>query len=88
VRHFMAIDSRWQDLYQDAVIEIDPFALRNKIRLAQAAISARSQELLHADGLESVEERRLMMDALNSLRVLETYELKTNPKPSAGRPSA
>jgi hypothetical protein len=81
--NFMAKDIHWQDLYQAALLETDPRALRARISFAEEEIRKRNQELMHASDGASLQEQRRIADALNSLCVLEKYELK--PGAAEGR---
>jgi hypothetical protein len=74
---FMLSNTSWQDLYRDAVVAMDPSELETKIRTAQAAIHKRNEELGSASDPASQEEKLLLVDALNSLSLLMTYELKS-----------
>jgi hypothetical protein len=62
--------SAWQSLYNDAVVELDPIALLQKIEAAQKAISDRLSEALPIDGTEE----QLIEDARRNL-----YFLKKHP---------
>ncbi len=62
----------WKDLYQLAVIELDPAKLTNRITDARNAILDRIQETI---SLAHYQERQELTDALNGLRVLrQEYE--------------
>src|SRR5258705_1493286 len=58
----------WKDLYQLAVIELDPAKLSNRITDARNAILDRIQETI---SVAHYQERQELTDALNGLRVLQ-----------------
>ena len=58
----------WKDLYQLAVIELDPAKLSNRITDARNAIFERIQETISVAA--HYQERQELTDALNGLRVL------------------
>jgi len=58
----------WKDLYQLAVIELDPAKLTNRITDARNAILDRIQETISVAA--HYQERQELTDALNGLRVL------------------
>ena len=69
---------RWQEPYQQAILELDPAKLRQKMLDAEAAIYGRLQQLTdgksHADGAK--EERWAIDDAISGLRVLQREKLE------------
>jgi hypothetical protein len=63
----------WKDLYQLAVIELDPAKLSNRITDASNAILDRIQETISVAA--HYQERQELTDALKGLRVLrQEYE--------------
>jgi hypothetical protein len=56
-------------LFQDALLEMDPSALPGRIAQAHAAIQERLQQLSNQSAHH--EEHQALTDALNALRVLE-----------------
>ena len=58
----------WKELYQLAVIELDPAKLSNRITDARNAIFERIQETISVAA--HYQERQELTDALNGLRVL------------------
>ena len=63
----------WKDLYQLAVIELDPAKLANRITDARNAILDRIEETISVAAHYT--ERQELSDALNGLRVLrQEYE--------------
>lgn len=70
-------DAQWLDLYEAAIIEANPTELWAKIKLAEAAIRERRIELAHSHDTSSIEEKRAIGNALQSLNMLERLELGT-----------
>jgi hypothetical protein len=62
----------WQKDYQDALIEVDRSKLGQRIEAAEAAINRRLQELSQNSNHHT--ERRVIEDALRSLRFLKKKE--------------
>src|SRR5215468_4523774 len=69
---------QWQEPYQQAMLELDPAKLRQKILDAEAAIYGRLQQLTDGDARkEGAQEKRLAIDdAISGLRVLQTEKLR------------
>lgn len=63
----------WQEKYQAALIEVDSKRLPGRIEAAEKAIFDRLQELSQSSDHHT--ERRVMGDALQSLRFLKKKEL-------------
>ena len=61
--------SSWQEPYLDAMLEMNPDRLKDRVASAEAAIQLRLREL--ADAPESQLERQCLADARNGLLVLE-----------------
>lgn len=69
----MKSDVTWEKLYQDALLELDPAKLGNKVTAAELAIRQRMQELKSqqpAAARQNGEERYKMEDAIFSLQCL------------------
>jgi hypothetical protein len=66
-------DDGWQDLFQAAVLEVDPCQLREKIKRAVAAIEQLHKE--RALVAHARQEAQQLTDALLTLRLLERTEL-------------
>jgi hypothetical protein len=68
----------WQKQVRDALLELDPKALLQKVADAETAIFERLQALAKVDGSQSdnAQERQALQDAVNSLRVLKRETLK------------
>jgi hypothetical protein len=71
----MTVDRTWRELYQDALLELRPEELRQRIAEAERAIQGRILELSQA-GSSSVEESHELDDALRGLRVLAQVECR------------
>jgi hypothetical protein len=79
----MTTNFAWQDLYQAALLELDPETLRQRIREADVAIQRRSAELERNDS-SCREELLAISDAARGLRVLSTAECPTQAGSSFG----
>lgn len=64
----------WQQHYENAMLEVDPKKLHQKILNAETAIVQRMQEL--AKSTDSHAERSVISDAIRGLRVLKIEKLK------------
>jgi hypothetical protein len=62
----------WQKEYQDALIEVDPAKLGERIEVAEAAINRRLQQL--SQNSDHHTERQVIEDALRSLRFMKKKE--------------
>lgn len=58
----------WNQLYQDALLEVDGSKLAERIDLASNAVEARLQEL--ARHIDDSRQRDVLMDALRTLEAL------------------
>lgn len=65
---------RWQKVCQEALTELQPDKLKERIAVAEAAVVARLQEL--ANGSEGQAERQALLDVTSSLRFLKRDTLK------------
>jgi hypothetical protein len=75
--------SGWQKPYLDAMLEMNPDRLRDRVASAEAAVQLRLREL--ADSPDSQAERQCLADARNGLLVLKK---ETSAPPSNhGAPS-
>jgi hypothetical protein len=63
----------WQELFQAAVLEVDPVQLREKIKTAITAIEQLQRE--RAEIVPDRQEEQQLTDALSTLRLLERTEL-------------
>ena len=61
--------AEWQDLYKEALLELDEKKLRDRIAAAQTAISNRLETLFGESNHEA--ERQAIEDAFSALRVLK-----------------
>lgn len=66
---------QWQGAWQDALLELDPKKLHQKVSDAEAAIYKRLQEL-SKDSIDHHEERLALSDAVSGLRTLKVEQLK------------
>ena len=83
----MTNDSSWQDLYRDAMLELDEATLCSKIETARAAIRQAMEALVSEEG--NVEDKQVMTEALRNLQVLQRLEMKmSTPAASHGKPIA
>jgi hypothetical protein len=64
----------WQTPVREALLELDPERLEQKVANAEAAIFERLQVLSGDNG--TAEERQALQDATNSLRVVKREVLK------------
>jgi hypothetical protein len=62
-------ETKWQELYQDAILELDLALLKVRLQVAEDAIKARA-----FDAFISREERKQMDDALSTLRRLKKVD--------------
>jgi hypothetical protein len=78
----------WQQSYQDALLELNPAALRARIARAVSELEKRKRELMLAQDKESLVERQAIVDALNGLGAIERFELTVPLDPGCpARPS-
>jgi len=83
----MTNDSSWQDLYRDAMLELDEATLCSKIETARAAIRQAMEALVSEEG--NVEDKQVMTEALRNLQVLQRLEMTISaPAASHGKPTA
>ena len=65
---------QWQKVCQEALTELDPERLKERIAAAEAAVVARMQEL--ANQTDGQAERQALLDVTSSLRFLKRDTLK------------
>jgi hypothetical protein len=65
---------QWQKVCQEALTELQPDKLKERIAAAEAAVVARLQEL--ANGTDGQMERQALLDVTSSLRFLKRDTLK------------
>ena len=70
----MSNNGDWQKLYYDAVVELDPVQLLQKIEAAQRAIGDRLNDALHGKYPIDANEQQAIEDAQHNL-----YFLKKHP---------
>jgi hypothetical protein len=73
----------WRELYQSAMVEIDPAELQNRIDVANKAMNQRVDELASRDDIEAIEERRQLSQALQGLRTLRRLECQISVDPTS-----
>ena len=66
--------SEWKKVFQEALVEVNPDRLKEKLAEAEAAIFQRLQAL--QPGTDHVEELRALQDASSALLVLKREVLK------------
>ncbi len=71
------MNGSWRDLYQVAVLELQPEELRPRIDEAERAIQQRITEL-RRDDTASADEYQALDDALRMLRLLVSTECKAH----------
>jgi hypothetical protein len=64
----------WQKICQEALVELDPDKLKERVAAAEAAVFMRSQELAHNPDARA--ERQALRDVTSSLRFLKRDVLK------------
>jgi hypothetical protein len=65
--------SNWQSLYNDAVAELDPPLLLQKIEAAQKAIGDRLEDALHGRNPINANELQLIEEARHNLHFLKKH---------------
>jgi hypothetical protein len=68
---------KWQDLYEAALLELNPEELQSKIEMADEAIRRRSEELMRVEDKNALDELRGIADAQQNLRTLRRMELRS-----------
>jgi hypothetical protein len=69
----MTANVSWRELYQAALVEVQPGELQGRIDAAAEAICRRNEEIKQA-GSQSSAEQQAIADALRTLRVLARTE--------------
>jgi hypothetical protein len=72
----------WQETYHDALLELNPQKLVQRVNEAETAILSRLQEI--RIGSDSRMEAQAIEDALNGLRVLKNETVKFKRSQNAG----
>lgn len=67
----MTTEQKWQQLYEDAVLETDGKRIEERIQAAESAIKGRLQEFSLNHG-GTPEENQAILDASNGLKVLRS----------------
>jgi hypothetical protein len=68
----------WHGLYEAAMLELDPAALRSRIAIARTMIVERMETLSTLDYSVSSPERQAITDALSNLEALERVEFRSS----------
>jgi hypothetical protein len=63
----------WQKSYHQALLEVDPYRLTERIRAAETIIASRLREL--RIGAKNPEEEQALLDACRALLVIQRTEL-------------
>jgi len=79
----MTDDGWWRQCYRDALLELRPEELRQRIAAAEKAIQQRILGLRQSDS-RSEEERRDLLDAVRVLRILASTECKASASTPSG----
>jgi hypothetical protein len=64
----------WLELYQAAMVELNPSDLQLRIENAQTAVRQRMEELVSRNDLEAIEERQKLYQAQHALQTLRRLE--------------
>jgi hypothetical protein len=72
----VAAQSKWKQVFQDAMFELDPTRLQPKLVAAQKAVEDRLGEVL-SGGNSGTREVMELEDALRTIRYLAKHELQT-----------
>jgi hypothetical protein len=70
--------AKWRELYEAALLEVNPVDLPKRIELACEAMRQRSDELTYAAGPDGLQELRTIDDALQNLRSVQRVELRSS----------
>lgn len=62
------MDKRWEQIYADAMLEIDERKLENRIAVAMTVLGTALQEL--GESPQDMREKQAIQDALRTLRLL------------------
>jgi hypothetical protein len=66
-------NGNWLTLYNDAIVELDPIKLLDKIEVTQKAIGDRMEDALHGRNPINGNERELIEEARRSLNFLKKH---------------
>src|SRR5215831_162274 len=80
-----AMDTSWEQIYQAALVELQPGEMRQRIEAAEKAIYQRVEQLKQSKA-GSGDELWAIHDALRRLRVLAETENRPPTSPQAVRP--
>jgi hypothetical protein len=77
--------ANWRELYEAALLEVNPADLQKGIELACQAMRQRSDDLTRSSQPGALDELRAIADALQNLRTVQRVELRSSSEPG-GRP--
>jgi len=77
--------ANWRELYEAALLEVNPADLQKGIELACQAMRQRSDDLARSADPGALEEMRAIADALQNLRTVQRVELRSSIE-AGGRP--
>ena len=77
--------ANWRELYEAALLEVNPTDLQKGIELACQAMRGRSDDLTRSSEPGALEELRAIADALQNLRTVQRVELRSSIE-AASRP--
>src|SRR5207253_11260135 len=63
--------ANWRDLYRDAILELDPTKMVERIAEAEKALRQRAKELFQVPG-DNIEEEQALDDAMYALHALQS----------------
>ncbi len=66
----------WLELYQAAMMEVDPTELRKKIDCATAAMHLRIDELANEKNPDAIDEKQKLIGGLHGLQTLRRLECR------------
>jgi hypothetical protein len=71
-------DVRWEELYSQAMLELDRASLRRRIEAARSAIKDAMRELASTGNASAEESMWAMTDALRNLQTLQWVEFSAS----------
>jgi hypothetical protein len=69
--------ANWRELYEAALLEVNPTDLQKSIEVACLAMRQRSDDLTRSADPGALEELRAIADALQNLRTVQRVELRS-----------
>ena len=77
--------SRWNTLYQAAILETNKGLLPQRVAEAEEAVRARGREIFYGNGKPEEKEAEVLEDALYTLRAFRTAWQHSDPRDSSMR---